>query len=127
MLLYETLSHPLIFLIMFSIGLASGLAFDLRTYVNFLFLNKKSFSILLDVFSTLIVFAIFFISNLHFNYGEFRFFVILAFFTGFTIQRLTLGIFVAKFFSWCYTKFRKIMSKIYEKRANEKKDISIKS
>lgn len=126
MLLYETLSHPLIFLIIFSIGLSSGLVFDLRNYINFLFLNKKFISIILDILACLIICFILFISNLKFNYGEFRFFILLAFFSGFLIQRLTLGIFVGKFFSWCYTKFRKIIDKFYERRTNKKK-ISTKS
>lgn len=121
MLLYETLSHPLIFLIIFSIGLSSGLIFDLRNYINFLFMNKKILSVIWDILATLIVFSILLISNLKFNYGEFRFFVILAFFAGLIIQRLTLGVFVAKFCSWCYTKFRKIIDKFYERRAAKKK------
>lgn len=121
MLLYETLSQPLIFIIMFSIGLGSGLLFDLRRYISFLCLKNKKVNIFLDIFFTIIVCGILFISNLYFNYGEFRFFSILAFIIGFTIQRFTLGMLVAKVSCLCYNYFVKIMARTYDKFKKKKK------
>lgn len=124
MLLYETLSQPAIFFVVFSIGLVSGLLFDLKSYITFLCASNKIVSVLLDVLTTLIVFVILFLSNLYFNYGEFRFYVIFAFFAGLLIERVTLGIFVAKICSWCYNKFRNLMAKIYERREKKKESIT---
>lgn len=124
MLLYETLSQPLIFLIIFSIGFASGLIFDLRKYVCFLWANNKIVSLILDIIATLLVCGILFYSNLIFNYGQFRFFVIFSFVLGFALQRFILGVFVAKICSWCYNKSTKLMAKIYGKIKKEKKSIT---
>lgn len=123
MLLYETLSQPLTFLVILCIGLASGLLFDLRNYVNFLFAKNKTVSIILDIVTSLIICGILFISNLYFNYGEFRFYIILAFLLELLIQLLTLEIIVAKICTWCYNKIRKLVSKIYERRAKKKESI----
>lgn len=121
MLLYETLSQPVIFLIIFGIGLGSGLIFDLRKYLDFLTANKKIVGIMLDILATIIVCGVLYFSNLAFNYGQFRFYIPLSFFAGLIIERYTLGLFVAKICSWCYTKFRNLVDRFYEKRANKKK------
>lgn len=126
MLLYETLSQPLIFAVISLIGFSSGLIFDLRNYICFLFAKNKIVSITLDVVATILVCLIFLIGNLYFNFGEFRVYVILAFIIGLLIERVTLGIIVGKICSWCYNKFRKLVLKIYGRREN-KKESSINS
>src|SRR5574344_1274038 len=115
MLLYETLSQPLIFLIIFCIGLGSGIIFDLKSYMNFLCEKNKIMSIILDIISAILVCGILFLSNLIFNYGEFRFYILLAFTLGFLIERFTLGIFVKKFFSWLYFSSKNLIRKIFKK------------
>lgn len=120
MLMYETLSQPLIFFIIFSIGLSSGLLFDLKSYINFLFAKNNIISIFLDIVAAFLICLILYFSNLIFNYGEFRFYVLIAFFIGLLIERLSLGIFVAKFFSWCYNKFGKLISKLYGNESKKK-------
>ena len=124
MLLYETLSQPLIFLITFFVGLGSGIIFDLRNYISFLCAKNKVIDIILDILSILIICGVLFFINLKINFGQFRFYVPLAFFTGLILERYTLGLFVAKICSWCYTKFRNLIAKIYERKSKEKKSIT---
>lgn len=121
MLLYETLSQPLIFIIILSFGFLSGLVFDLRNYLCFLFAKNKIVSVILDTVATILVCFIFLLGNLYFNFGQFRFYVILGFVIGLSIERVTLGIIVGKICSWCYNKFRELTSKLYGKREKEKK------
>lgn len=113
MILNETLSQPLVFLIVLLIGFGSGLIYDLRSYIIFLCAKNKVLTIILDIISTLLVFAVFFYCNLKFNYGQFRFFVILSFFIGFLTERFSLGFCIAKIFSWCYNKFKESVASIY--------------
>lgn len=123
MLLYETLSQPLIFIIILSFGFLSGLIFDLRNYLCFLFAKNKIVSIILDIVATILVCFVFLIGNLYFNFGEFRFYVILAFVIGLLIERVTLGIIVGKVCSWCYNKLRNLILKVYGRGKKEKESI----
>lgn len=124
MLLYETLSQPIIFIIIFSIGLGSGLIFDLRRYISFICLKNKIIDILLDILATIIVGVIFLLANLYFNYGEFRFYVLFSFLLGFVIQRVTLGTIVAKCSFLCYNIIIKLITKTYDKFKKKKKSIT---
>ncbi len=124
MLLYETLSQPAVFFIIFSIGLLSGLLFDFKSYISFLFAKNKIISILLDIVVAFLTCLILYFSNLKFNYGEFRFYVLIAFFNGLLIERFSIGIFVAKFFSWCYNKFGKLISQLYGRQSKKKESIN---
>jgi hypothetical protein len=123
MLLYETLSQPLIFLIVLCAGLGSGLVFDIRNYISFLCAKNKIIDVVLDILSILIVCFVLFLINLKINFGQFRFYIPVAFFIGLIIERYTLGLFVAKICSWCYNKFRNLISKLYGKRAKKKEGI----
>lgn len=123
MLLYETLSQPIIFLIFFLVGLASGLIFDLRNYLSFLCAKNKVVNIFLDVIFTVIVCGIFLFSNLIFNYGSLRVYAILSFSLGFVVQRFTIGLFVVKMCSWCYNNLKVLMMRIVRGRIKEKKDV----
>lgn len=126
MILFETLSQPLLFLILFSIGFCCGFLFDLRSYIVFLLNKNKVAEIILDVLFSVGTCAIFFFSCLRFNYGELRFFLILAFVSGFLIQRFSLGRLIAKVIEKCYIKFRNLISKIdYGKLKKKKKQKNI--
>lgn len=115
MLLYETLSQPLIFIIVFAVGFLSGFLFDLENYLVFLCNKNKIVKIVLDFTLTLLCCFIFFLTILNQNYGELRFYEILAFAGGIFLERKSLGFVIAKFFTWCYTKFEKLIQKIKEK------------
>lgn len=124
MVLFETLSQPLIFLVIFSTGVGSGLVYDLRNYINFLCAKNKVIAVILDILATLIACSILFLVNLKINFGQFRFYIPLAFFSGLILERYTLGLFVAKICSWCYTNFRNLILKIYAKRERKKKSVT---
>ena len=49
MLLFETLSQPLIFVITLAIGFASGLLVDARNYIHFLCNKNKIVGLVLDI------------------------------------------------------------------------------
>ena len=76
MILYETLNQPLIFLIIFCVGFVSGLIFD--------------------AISVALCGVVFFACLLELNYGEFRFYILLGYVLGILIERITLGLIVAK-------------------------------
>ncbi len=110
MLLYETLSQPIIALIIFLIGFGSGFIADISNYLYFLFNNNKYFRIIIDIITSIICFVIFFISIINLNYGEFRLYLLMLFIIGFLLQRFTIGKIIAKISNWCYNKFKKIIS-----------------
>jgi hypothetical protein len=123
MLLYETLTQPAVFFIILVIGIACGIIFDLRSYIVFLCANNKVVTIILDILSVLLSSIIFYLCVLGLNFGEFRFYIVLSFLLGILLERFTLGLFVAKISSWCYNKFKMLISKVFHGRKNEKKDL----
>lgn len=123
MILYETLNQPLIFLIIFCVGFVSGLIFDASKYLTFLFNKNKVFEKIFDAISVALCSAVFFACLLELNYGEFRFYILLGYVLGVLIERITLGLIVAKICSLCYNAFKKLMTKlsnkIFKKKSNE--------
>jgi len=101
-MLYETLSQPFILLILSGIGLFSGFIFDLKNIFNFLFKKNKIINQILLFFSVLLLFIIFYFTNLKINYGEIRFFSIFIFFLAFSIQRFFVQNFLANKIVKCY-------------------------
>lgn len=124
MLLFETLSQPLVFLILFGIGFLCGFLFDLEKYVLFLVNKNKVIEIVLDVFLTFSTCFSLYLSVVRFYFGELRVFLIIAFSLGLFVQRISLGRLIAKSFEKCYIGFRKLVSKITNGKFKKKKEKS---
>jgi len=105
-MLYESLAQPTIFLILSAVGFFSGIIFDLKNIFSFLLKKKKILNQILLFFAVLIVFFMFYLVNLKVNYGEYRFFSIIAFMLAFSIERFFVLNFVANKALGCYNKFK---------------------
>ncbi len=105
-MLYETLGQPVIFLILIISGFLSGFIFDFLNIlkkhikINF-FINFFAF---LGVFLTIFIF---YLINLKFNYGQFRFYTIFCFFLSLTIERFISCNILALTPDLCYNKIEK--------------------
>lgn len=123
MLLYETLSQPLIFLIILAIGFGCGFLLDARNLVYFLCNKNKVVGILLDVLIGLGLGAVLLLSVLAFNYGELRLYLILSFLFGIFLQRISVGRMIAKLSKRWYTFFKGIVSRLNGKQKKSKKSV----
>ena len=119
-MLYETLHHPKLLIIFILTGLSLGLLFDIGNFIKFLFSNKKIPSIIIDFIQTSISLLYLFMVNLKYNYGSIRLFPILIFFLSFSIERLTIGKIVAKFYLSCYNLLTKFNKRLWSKIKNGK-------
>ena len=119
-MLYETLSQPKLFFIFLILGILGGFVFDVGNYIKFLFNNKKISNTILDIIEISICLFLIFICNLKFNYGLIRLFPILIFTLSFSIERITLGKIIAKFYLSCYNMFNKINKRLWGKLKNDK-------
>lgn len=121
MLLFETLSQPLAFLLTFSVGFGSGFLVDLQNYILFLCNKNKIVGVVLDVIVSVLCSIVFLICVLSFNFGEFRFYLSIAFVCGLLLQRFSLGLIIAKIALWCYNLFKNILRKIYNEKPKKTK------
>jgi len=97
MLLYETQSQPLISLLFILAGFACAFLFDVGNFI-LLFVKMKNIArFLIDFVVVLFASTTFFFALLFLHYGEIRFFLILSFVIGITIQRMIFMNFLAKF------------------------------
>lgn len=118
-MLYEALSQPTIFLWLSFGGFFSGFLFDIKKIISFYSNKNKVIEQILLFFASFLTFSCCFLLNLFFNYGQFRFFSILAFVLSFSIQRFLLTNFVA---NPCI----KWYNKIKEKHNERKKEVATK-
>ena len=125
MILYETISQPLIFLYIFLIGIGCGLVFDVRNYLTFLCNKNKIVGVILDVISGIVISLLFLFCVLQLNYGQIRFYLILGFGLGIAVERFSFGKLIAKLSLRCYNGFRYLIAQKYGKRKKEikKKDV----
>ena len=107
-MLYPTLSQPLGFLVIALTGLMSGALFDLFGFLAFASGNDKHSKIFFDFLATIFSFVLLFLVNLQVNYGQFRLFVLLAFFLGFVLQRFLSKILWTKCVKKWYNSFKEI-------------------
>lgn len=120
-MLYETLSQPKTFVILFLIGFLSGGIFDIFALLNYFF-NKSKITRQIFIFlGTVLSFLIFSESNLTFNYGNMRFFPFFTFFGALLIERLSIGKILAKFMDKCYNFLCKIIKGLKTKLHGRKK------
>lgn len=111
-MLFETLFQPKIFFFLMLIGFASGFVYDICLYIVFLCKNNKIVKIIFDFLGTTIIIAIFYLSVVMLDYGDFRIYHFLTFTTFLLLQRYTLGKLIAKLLDKCYNVFIKIFEKI---------------
>ena len=90
MLLFETLSQPLIFVITLAIGFASGLLVDARNYIHFLCNKNKIVGLVLDIIVSFLCFFIMLVCVLSFNFGQLRFYFVIAFVCGLLFERFSV-------------------------------------
>lgn len=86
-MLYPTLNQPLVIIMMLIAGFASGIVFDVCRILTTLSGNDRLSKHLFDFIATILSFAILFLNNLHFNYGQFRVYVVAIFLLSFWIER----------------------------------------
>ena len=120
-MLYETLSQPQIFLFVVLFGFISGIIFDIfKIFKNRI--KNRFFINFLTFFNVFLVILIYFFVNLKFNYGEFRFYILLSFFLSLFIERLFIGNLLGKFLEKCYNKVSKGLKEIYENKIRKRKN-----
>ncbi len=114
-MLFESLSQPKIFILLFLYGLCSGLIFDFCEFIVFLCNKNKIIKIIFEFFATSISIFIFFIVILKLDYGDLRFYHICSFWGALIIQRITIGKLFEKVFDWCYNSFVKYVNLLIKK------------
>lgn len=110
-MLYPTLSQPAVFFSLLAAGILGGAMFELSVLFgkkNLIFLHCLQF------FSTVLCFFVFHFVNLQVNYGELRFYAVVAFLLGILIEKLIYANFIAKLLKKLYNFFNG--------RKNAKKD-----
>lgn len=122
MTLFETANQPLVLFCCILFGFLSGLIFDLGGLLCFLCKKNKIVQIICDLFSTLLCFFVAFCICYKLNFGQFRLYIPLIFFTFVYLERITLGKLVAKAYLKCYNVFEKIMQKILKVIQKNKKN-----
>lgn len=120
-MLYPTLSQPLIIFLFVIIGFLCGLIFDAFLLINYFFNNNKISKQIFHFLSICCVFAIFYIINLEFNFGQIRFYPFLLFFLSLIAERITLGNLFAKIVQKCYNSIVKFWNKLSKKIYGRKK------
>ena len=121
-MLLETLSQPTIFLMLIIFGFLSGVFFDFSNFFWKTTNKNKNFKHILDFFSTLAVFFLFFLCIYVFNFGEIRAYEFFVFFSFFSIERFTFGKLVEKLIELCYNNFNKLINKIHSRKKENKDD-----
>ena len=112
-MLYPTLNQPLIFLVIFAVGLASGLLFDIAHVLSFFSGNDKFTKGLFDFIAVTFSFGILFYSNLAVNYGQFRIYVVASFLLAIFLERILSKFLWTRCIKRCYNNFKE--------RANERR------
>ncbi len=120
-MLYESLSQPRIFFLVVLFGFLSGIIFDFKKIVKNIIKNQF-FEYFLTFFCVFSVIFIFFIINLKFNYGEFRFYTLSTFFLSLGIERLFIGNLLEKSLLICYNKINKGLKNFYENKIGKRKN-----
>ena len=111
-MLYPTLNQPLMIVILIAAGFVGGLIFDLVKICSLLCCKSKIVKHCLDFSATILIFAFIFWMHLKYNYGQFRFYVILLFFVSFSIEKI-----FAKFL------WTKLLQKWYSSIVQRRKEV----
>ena len=87
-MLYPTLNQPIVMLVMFFVGFASGFLFDFAFLLKKSLKDLKATNIFFDFLACIFSFVIFFVTNLYINYGQFRIYVVVVFIFACLLQRV---------------------------------------
>ena len=104
-------------LIIFLAGMTSGLFFDVARILSTLAGDVWAKHIL-DFFATILSFAILYFSNLIFNLGQFRIYVLAVFLLSFALERFFSKILWTKLLSKWYSNIAKKREAVRAKRKN---------
>lgn len=105
-MLYPTLNQPLVMLVMFFVGFASGFFFDFAFLLKKSLKDLKATNIFFDFLACIFSFVIFFVTNLYINYGQFRIYVVVIFIIACLLQRV-LSNQIMQFFKKIVAKTKK--------------------
>ena len=117
----STLFQPIILCKFLLYGFVAGMLFSCLILVVSILRNKLLFVIIFDVIGTIAGFILFFICNLRYNFGQFRFFAVLVFICGILLEIFSIGFFIAKLSKLFYNK------NIIEKRRSKNDKGKIKN
>lgn len=105
-MLYPTLIQPIVMLVMFFVGFASGFLFDFAFLLKKSLKDLKATNIFFDFLACIFSFVIFFVTNLYINYGQFRIYVVVIFIIACLLQRV-LSNQIMQFFKKIVAKTKK--------------------
>jgi hypothetical protein len=111
-MLYETLRQSVITLGMLYFGILGGVLFELKDIVQMPFKTNKFLKIIIDALSCFLLSLVFLFAVNFTNYGEIRLYIIFSFLLGFLLERISIGILVAKGAKFLYNRFIMLLSKI---------------
>ncbi len=106
-MLYPTLNQPLMFILLLLAGLASGVIFDVLNLIIGLLGSDKYVRHFFNFLSVVLSFAILFIVNLKFNYGQYRSYVLIIFLISFCFERFLSRFLWTKLIKKCYSLLSK--------------------
>lgn len=110
-MLYETLKQSIIALTAIYFGILGGVLYELKAIIAKPF-KTKAINIVLDVVFCFLL-SLIFLFTVHFtNYGEIRLFILLSFFLGFMLQRISIARVLAKVFYFLYNVFARLIKKV---------------
>lgn len=110
-MLYETLKQSIIVLTAIYFGVLGGVLYELKAIIAKPF-KTKTIHIGLDIIFCFLL-ALLFLFTVHFtNYGEIRLFILLSFFLGFMLERISIARVLAKVFYFLYNVFVRLIKKI---------------
>ena len=102
-MLYPTLNQPLMLFIVFCCGIFCAVIFDILQ----VFSKRKILKHILDFFAVIFSFALLFLLNLKFNYGQFRIYVVAIFLLSFVSLKIISKFLWTKVIQKCYIKLRR--------------------
>ena len=111
-MLYETLLHGKMFLVMLYFGIWCGVLLTIKKLSVRALGNNKVILVLTDVLYVIVCSLIFLFAKIKFWYGEFRLFELLALVLGIFIEQFSLNNLVEKIFKLLYNGFEKIFCKL---------------
>lgn len=120
-MLYETLSQPLIALILIVSGFFSAIFFDIANVLLFNIKSKKIYKIfknILDCCCVLLCGSVFYIVVLFWAYGDVRIWQIILFGLAVYLERISIGKLIAKIIVVCYSNIIRLIKYLKNKIKN---------
>ena len=114
-MLFETLKQSFVFLGGLYFGLIIGIVYEILNYI-FKFSQKKIFVFLKDIIFSILFTFLFIFCLQKVNYGEFRIFILLSYFVGFLLERLSLGYLVDFLINKLYNLLKLIGNKLLKNK-----------